>query len=76
MSTTRTDEVRKDAAGVLGAVSSAVHPAKAGVGGKIAIAGTLLRLARRYPVVAIIAGGVALAVFIGRRRAYRTVDRY
>jgi len=46
------------------------------VGGKIAIAGTLLRLARRYPAVAIIAGGVALAVLVSRRRAYRAVDRY
>ena len=67
MSTTRTDESRKDAASVLGAVSSAVHPAKTGVGGKIAIAGTMLRLVRRYPVVALIAGGVALAIFMSRR---------
>jgi len=76
MPTTQTAETRKDAASALGAASSAVHPGKTGVGGKIAIAGTVLRLARRYPVAALIAGGVALAIYMGRRRAYGAVDRY
>jgi len=76
MSTTSTAETRKDAAGILGAASSAVHPKKTGMGGKIAIAGTALRLARRYPVAALVVGAIALAMYVGRRRAYSAANRY
>jgi len=63
-------ETRKDAASALGAASAAVHPARTGVGGKIAIAGAVLRLARRYPLATLVLGGVALAVYVGRHRVY------
>jgi hypothetical protein len=76
MATTQTAETRKDAARALGAMSSAVHPKKTGLGGKIAIAGTVLRLVRRYPTAALVVGGVALAVYLGRRRAYDAAARY
>jgi hypothetical protein len=69
-------ETRKDAASALGAASAAVQPAKTGIGGKVAIAGAVLRLARRYPVAALVLGGVALAVYVGRRRAYSPVTRH
>jgi hypothetical protein len=71
-----TTEKRKDAAGALGAASAAMHPKKVGMGGKVAIAGTLLRLARRYPVAALVVGGVALAFYVSRRRAYAPVTRH
>jgi hypothetical protein len=70
METAHTAESRKDAAGALGAASAAVHPEKVGLGQKVAIAGTLFRLAKRYPVAALVIGGVALAIYLGRRRAY------
>ena len=69
MSTPET-ETRKDAAGALGAVGAAVRPSKTGLGEKVAIAGTIYRLARRYPVATLVVGGVALAWYVGRRRAY------
>jgi hypothetical protein len=78
MSTSQTDEsattsaaareTRQDAAATLGAVSAAVKPGKTGMGQKVAIAGTIFRLARRYPVAALAVGGVALAFYLGRRR--------
>jgi hypothetical protein len=74
--TTGSSEARKDAASVLGAASSAVHPTKIGIGQKVAIAGTLLRLARRYPVAALVIGGVVIALYVGRRRAYGPVTRH
>jgi len=69
-------EARKDAAGALGAASAAVRPKKVGMGQKVAIAGTLLRLAKRYPIVALVVGGVALALYVSRRRAYEPVTRH
>lgn len=65
---TETVETRKDAAKALGAASAAVGPASTGIGQKIAIAGTVIRLARRYPVAALVVGGVALALYVRRRR--------
>ena len=67
MSTAQTAEKREDAAAALGAVSSAVRPAKTGVGQKVAIAGTILRLAKRYPVATIVIAGAALAFYASRR---------
>jgi hypothetical protein len=71
-----TADARKDAAGVLGAASAAMHPKKIGVGQKVAIAGTLFRLAKRYPVATLVVGGVALALYVSRRRAYAPVMRH
>jgi hypothetical protein len=68
-------EVRKDASAVLGAVSSAVNPSKVGMGQKIAIAATLYRLARRYPVPALIIGGIAVALYMARGRRDTTATR-
>ena len=76
MSISETRETRKDAAGALGAASAAVHPTKTGMGQKIAIASTLLRLAKRYPVAALVVGGIALAFYVGRRRADGPVVRH
>jgi hypothetical protein len=60
------DEVlRDDAADTLSVASSAVKP---GIGSKVAIAGTVFRLVKRYPVAALLIGGIALAVYINRRR--------
>ena len=66
---TESAEIRQDAAATLGAVSSTVRPSKTGIGEKVAIAGTIYRLARRYPVAALIVGGVALVVYLTRSRA-------
>jgi hypothetical protein len=70
MSTTDTAETRRDAAGALGAMSSAAHPEKTGLMQKVAIAGTIYRLARRYPVAALVVGSIALAVYMARRKAH------
>jgi hypothetical protein len=76
MNTSQTAEARQDAAGVLGTASAAVHPNKTGMGQKIAIAGTLLRLVRRYPVAALVVGVVALAFYVGRRSAHGPITRH
>ena len=70
MSTTEAAETRQDAAKALGAASAALRPSVTGVVEKVAIAGTIVRLARRYPVAALVIGGAVLALYIGRRRAY------
>lgn len=70
-------ETREDAARALGAVTAAVKPRKVGVGQKVAIAGTVLRLAKRYPMATLVIGGVALALYAGRRRqAHGPVTRH
>ena len=69
-----TAETRKDAADTLSVASNAVKPNKAGIGQKIALAGTVLRLARRYPVPAVIVGGIALAYYLSRGNGRRYVD--
>jgi hypothetical protein len=76
MPTTQSAETRKDAAATLGAVSSAVHPAKMGVAQKVTVVSTVLRLAKRYPVAALVVGGLGLAVYMGRRRATQPVLRH
>jgi hypothetical protein len=76
MSTSEAAEMRKDAAGALGAASAAVHPTHTGIGQKMAIAGTIYRLARRYPVAAVMVAAVALALYVTRRRAYSVVTRH
>jgi hypothetical protein len=58
---------RQDAADTLSAASSFVEPAKTGMGQKIAIATTLYRLARRYPLPALLVGGVVLAYYLSHR---------
>lgn len=69
MSTSAT-ETRKDAASALGAASAAAHPSKTGMGQKVAIATTLYRLARRYPMAALVVGGIGLAYYMSRRRVH------
>ena len=49
---------------------------KVRIGQKLAIAGTVYRLAKRYPMPTLIVGGIALAIYMGRRRAYPRVQRY
>jgi hypothetical protein len=68
MTTSPAAETRQDAAATLRAASSAVKPDKSGIGGKMAIAGTLFRLSRRYPVAALIVAGAALALYVARHR--------
>jgi len=68
-------ETRKDAASALGAVSSAVNP-RSGVGQKLAIAGAVYRLARRYPVPTLVVGGIALAIYMSRRHSYERRHAY
>jgi hypothetical protein len=65
--------VRQDAAETLSAASSAVEPRKTGIGQKIAIASTVYRLARRYPVPALIVGGLALVYYLSHRHG-RALD--
>lgn len=69
-------EARQDAADTLALAGSAVKPSKVGLGQKIALAGTLYRLARRYPVPAIVIGGIALAYYVSRRRGHTPVTRH
>lgn len=73
---TATAQVRKDAAATLGAASSTVDPAKTSTSKKIAIAGALIKLARRYPIPALIVGGVALAFFMSRRNGHTPATRH
>jgi hypothetical protein len=61
-------EGRTDAADTLSVASSAVSPTKIGLGRKIALVPTLYRLVRRYPVPALIVGGIALVYYFSRRR--------
>lgn len=63
-------ETRKDAASALGAASAAASPSRTGVGQKVAIAGAVYRLARRYPVAALIVGGIGIAMYMSRRRVH------
>jgi hypothetical protein len=69
-------ETRETAADTLKAASSALSPHKVGLGQKLALAGTIYRLARRYPVPALVVGGLALAFYLGRRNAQARVSRY
>jgi hypothetical protein len=71
-----TDEARKDAAATLSAASSAIKPTKTGIGQKIALAGMAVRLARRYPIPALIIGGIALAYYMSHRHADTPVTRH
>jgi hypothetical protein len=78
MSTLRNEEstapeARQDAADTLALAGSAVKPSKIGVGQKVALATTAFRLAKRYPVPAIVIGGIALAYYMTRRRGRSTV---
>ena len=68
--TSEAAETRKDASATLDAASSFVDPGKTGIGQKVAIATAVYRLARRYPVPALIVGGIALAFYMGRHRAH------
>jgi hypothetical protein len=61
-------ESRHDVADTLSMASEAVKPAKTGLGRKIAMAATAYRLARRFPVAALIVGGIAVVYFLSRRR--------
>jgi hypothetical protein len=69
-------EARQDAADTLALAGSAVKPSKTGLGQKVALATTAFRLAKRYPVPAILVGGIALAYFMSRRRRQSTVRTY
>ena len=69
-------EARQDAADTLALAGSAVKPSKIGIGQKVALISTAFRLAKRYPVPAIIVGGIALAYFVSRRRGRSTVRTY
>lgn len=71
-----TSEARQDAADTLSLAGSAVKPSKTGIGQKVALATTAYRLARRYPVPAILFGGIALAYYMTRRRGKSTVRTY
>jgi hypothetical protein len=78
MSTLQTEnstapEARKDAADTLALAGSAVKPSKTGLGQKVALASMAYRLAKRYPVPAILVGGIALAYYMSRRRTKSTV---
>jgi hypothetical protein len=66
-------EARQTTADTLSLAQSAVKPSKAGIGQKIALATTAFRLARRYPVPAVVIGGIALAYYLSRRRARSAV---
>jgi hypothetical protein len=57
-------------------VSSALQSGNVGLGEKIAIAGTIFKLVRRYPVPALIVGGLVLALYLGRGHAHRRVTRH
>ena len=68
-------KVRQDAAKTLSAASAAVDPGKGGLGKKLALASTALRLARRYPVAALVIGGIAVVYYLSLRQgrtAYRS----
>jgi hypothetical protein len=67
---------RQDAADTLALAGSAVKPSKTGIGQKVALASMALRLARRYPVPAVVLGGIALAYYMTRRRGRSTVRTY
>ena len=71
-----TTKTRATAADTLSAASSALSPYKTGLGQKLAIAGTIYKLARRYPMPALLIGGVALAFYLGRRHAQTRVPHY
>jgi hypothetical protein len=71
-----TPEARQDAADTLALAGSAVKPSKTGVGQKLALIGTAYRLAKRYPVPAILVGAIALAYYMSRRRGRSTVRTY
>jgi hypothetical protein len=47
--------------------SSAAKPGKVGLGEKVAFAGTVLRLVKRYPVAALAAAAIGVAIYLGRR---------
>lgn len=67
-------KARQATADTLALAQSAVKPAKTGIGQKVALATTAFRLARRYPVPAVVIGGIALAYYMmSRRRARSTV---
>jgi hypothetical protein len=74
--TSSAPEARQDAADTLALAGSAVKPSKTGIGQKVALATTAYRLARRYPVPAILIGGIALAYYMSRRRGKSTVRTY
>jgi hypothetical protein len=67
---------RQDAADTLALAGSAVKPSKTGLGQKFALASIAFRLARRYPVPAVVLGGIALAYYMSRRRGKSTVRTY
>jgi len=73
---TPSHDTRQDASSTLKAASAAVQPGKTSIGQKFAIAGTALRLARRYPVAAVIIGGIALAVYMSRSHSRPYASRY
>ena len=75
-SSSTSPQARKDAADTLALAGSAVKPSKTGIGQKVALASMALRLARRYPVPALVLGGIAVAYYMSRRRGRSTVRTY
>ena len=61
-------ESRQDAADTLSLAQSALKPSSVGIGQKLALAGTVYRLAKRYPIPVIVIGAIALAYYVSRRR--------
>ncbi len=61
-------EARHHAASALGALSVMMKPGTMGLGQKVVIAGALLRLARRFPIVAVVSSAVALTFYLYRSR--------
>jgi hypothetical protein len=68
---------RKETAETLDDVGSAVSAtAKGGIGAKFALARIGLRLARRYPVAAVIVVAAGIALMVGRRHTRRVRSVY
>lgn len=76
MTTLRSPETRKDAAYPLSIASSAMKPSKTGIGQKLALIPVVYRLTKRYPLPALVIGGIAIAYYLSQRHAGTPVTRH
>ncbi|HEU4625293.1 MAG TPA: hypothetical protein VFS52_11050 [Steroidobacteraceae bacterium] len=76
MTTLRSPATRKDAADTLSVASSAIKPSRTGIGQKLALVPVVYRLAKRYPMPALVIGGLALVYYMSQRHAGTPVVRH